>query len=157
MPSLHKEIVREEGFREALDQLETAAGTPLVSGEMGNWLEAVQQALTHVLSVVDHQIQQAHAPQLSSIKREDPEMLRNVDQLQKEDRLILEELTAAVARLGVLKPMVERIEPDEKRAEQALAAFGENALQLSLRIKKQEVAMRTWLQEAFNRDRGVAD
>jgi hypothetical protein len=157
MSQLDEEKSRAEALRVALERLETTAGTPVVSGEMENWLAALEQAFAQLQAVVDRHVRQSHAPQIASIKREDPEMFRNVDELQKEDGLIVEAIRGALARLAVLKPMVQRIEPDEKRAELALAELGEQAVQLVVRIRKQEVVIRTWLQEAFTRDRGVVD
>jgi hypothetical protein len=154
---LEKEQAREDEFRRALEHLETVAGTPIVSGEMERWLEEVDGAFTQCRAALETRVRQSHAPQLVSIKREDPEMLRHVELLQKEDAQILETIAALAARADVLKPMVRRIEPDEKRAETALTELGEQAVQLVVRIRKQEVALRTWLQEAFTRDRGVVD
>lgn len=157
MTQLEVQKSLEEAFRSVLERLEIAAGTPLVPGEMESWLQELDVAFAETRSAFAEQRRQSHAPQLGSIKREDPEMFRHVEQLQQEDAAIAESIEALQARAGVLKPMVHRIEPDEKRAELALTELGEQGVQLVARIRKQEVALRTWLQEAFTRDRGVVD
>lgn len=157
MSQLDEQKSREEAFRSVLEHVEIAAGTPLVSGEMENWLHELDRGLTELHSSFAEQVRESHAPQLGSIKREDPEMFRHVETLQAEDTTIRESIGMLLARAGVLKPMVQRIEPDEKRAELALQELGEQTVQLVARIRKQEVALRTWLQEAFTRDRGVVD
>jgi len=157
MTQLELEKSHEERFRTALERLETAAATPAVPGEMPMWLDEVEQAYEELQQTLDRQVRSSHTSQLTSIRQEDPEMFRHVEQLQKEDAEIVAAVQSAVARLPILKPMVERVEPDEKRVERALAEFGEQAMQLVLRIRKQELALRTWLQEAFTRDRGPVD
>lgn len=157
MTQLEEQKSREEAFHGVLEHLEVAAGTPMVPGEMENWLQEVDGALAKLQSSFEEQLRESHAPQLRSIKREDSEMFRHVEELQQEDAAITESIATLQARAGVLKPMVQRIEPDEKRAELAITELGEQALQLVSRIRKQETALRTWLQEAFTRDRGVVD
>jgi hypothetical protein len=59
--------------------------------------------------------------------------------------------------MELLRPLVQRVEPDEMRAESAMAEFAQTLLDLVQRLRKQEVALRTWLVEAFTRDRGAVD
>lgn len=157
MISIEDDKTREREFRLTIERLETAADTPIVSGEMEHWLDVLDDALTQARSAIDENILQMHGPQLASIRREDQEMLQQVELMQREDTQIAEAVTAIRARVPVLKAMVERIEPDEKRAETAVADLCDQAVQLVARIRKQETALRTWLQEAFTRDRGVVD
>jgi len=157
MTLIEEDKTREREFRSVIERFETAANTPLVSGEMEQWLDALDDALTQAQAAVDENILQMHGPQLASIRREDQELLRQVEVLQREDTEIAEAVRAIRARVPVLKAMVERIEPDEKRAETAVADLCDQAAQLVARIRKQETALRTWLQEAFTRDRGVVD
>jgi len=157
MTDLEDDKTREQEFRSTIEQLETAADTPVVSGDMESWLQSMDDALNRTQAAVRANTLQMHAPQLATIRREDQEMLRRVEELQREDTRIAEDITALRARIPVLKAMVERIEPDEKRAETAVADLSALAVQLVARIRKQETALRTWLQEAFTRDRGVVD
>ncbi|MBL8849918.1 MAG: hypothetical protein JNG89_09545 [Planctomycetaceae bacterium] len=157
MTALEEQQALDREFHAVLEQLETAAGTPLVSGEMERWLQEFTAALAAAQPALIRRIQVSHAPQLKEIRREDPEMMRNADCVQREDAWIAETIQGLLARADVLQPMVARIEPDEKRAETALVELGEQAVQLVARARKQEIALRTWLQEAFTRDRGVVD
>jgi len=157
MAELAEEKAREDQFRAALEQLETSAGTPMVSGEMPNWLQEVDEAVTALSPHLDRQIGDVHRAELAQIRREDQEMFRHVDELQAEDQQIVELFRGMQQRLPVLRQLAERVEPDEKRAEGATKEFADSTLQLVMRIRKQETAIRTWLMEAFTRDRGVVD
>jgi hypothetical protein len=138
MAELAAEKAREELFREALEQLETCAGTPLVSGEMVGWIEDLQDAALKLKPRLEQQIGEVHRAEFKQIRRED-------------------QFLALVDRLPILWQLAERIEPDEQRAERTAEEFAKNAIELVARIRKQEVAIRTWLMEAFTRDRGVVD
>jgi septal ring factor EnvC (AmiA/AmiB activator) len=157
MTDLSREQEREHALQRALDSLEACAGTPFVPGEMVAWLRATDHALERLYPLVSRQISQVHSAQYAEISQEDPELLRQVEILQQEDQAILEQLSSAQSRMELLRPLVQRVEPDEKRAESAMAEFAQTLLDLVQRLRKQEVALRTWLVEAFTRDRGAVD
>ena len=157
MTELQEQKALDQEFQAVLEKLEVAAGTPQVSGEMESWLNGFAGALAEVQPAMEQRIRESHRPQFKTINREDLEMFRSVEKLQQEDSWIMETIQKMRDRAEVLRPMVHRIEPDEKRAEAALAELSEQGVQFVSRVRKQEIALRSWLQEAFTRDRGVVD
>jgi hypothetical protein len=157
MPDLAQEKLREQRFHRALETVEACAGTPFVPGEMVGWLAALEEAFGQLRPLLQQQVGQVHGAELAEMSREDPEMLRHVETLQDEDRAITEQARGLQERLRVLRPLVRRVGADEKRAEVAMSEVAQSARDLVSRIRKQEVSVRTWLVEAFTRDRGVAD
>lgn len=157
MTELSYEKAQQQALERALDALEACAATPFVPGEMVGWLSATEEAFERLRPLVSRQIAETHRAQYAEISREDPELLRQVEILQEEDQ----EIEACVARVGerldVLRPLVGRVEPDEKRVETVMSEFAQHILDLVQRCRKQEVALRTWFVEAFNRDRGPVD
>jgi hypothetical protein len=71
--------------------------------------------------------------------------------------MILAEAEQRFKMVSQLSKRSERLEPDEGHARRALETIVDGGLKLVIRIRKQEVAISTWLMEAFDRDRGVAD
>jgi hypothetical protein len=156
MRDLAEETLREQAFQRALDGFEACAGTPFVPGEMVGWLGALEEALGQLRPLLERQAA-VHGTEFAEMSRQDPEMLRHVEMLQEEDRAIAAQLCGLEERLQVLRPLVHRVGPDEKRVEAVMAEHAEGARLLVSRIRKQEVSVRTWLVEAFTRDRGDVD
>jgi hypothetical protein len=156
MPDLEQEKLREQSFQRALEALEACGGTPFVPGEMVGWLAAVEHAFEQLQPRWERQAR-VHGTEFAEISREDPEMLRHVESLQQEDQAIDDQVRGIGDRLEVLRPLVVRVEPDEKRVEVVMSEFAQSILELVSRIRRQEVAVRTWLVEAFTRDRGEVD
>jgi septal ring factor EnvC (AmiA/AmiB activator) len=157
MTDLSHEKSQQQALRRALDAVEACAATPFVPGEMVGWLTATEQAFEQLNPLMNRQISVAHRAQYAEISREDPELLRQVEILQQEDQEIEASLARLRERLDVLRPLVRRVEPDEKRVETVMGEFAQHLLDLVQRWRKQEVALRTWFVEAFNRDRGSVD
>ena len=98
-----------------------------------------------------------HGPQLKSITREDKEMFANVEAVAAGDEksvAMLDKLLEWSARLATA---TERVGPDEGRLEVEYTAFIEQGLDFVIHVRKQELALTTWLLEAFNRERGPGD
>jgi hypothetical protein len=157
MTELTREKAREERMKAALENFENNAAAPIIPGEAVQWACEVEAALGELQPLWAQQVQRGHVSAMRQITREDPEMFRRIEQLQAEDQ----EITACVLdvqkRLRLLTSVTEKVDQDEKRVEAALAEFVSLALGLVVRMRKQEVAVRTWLMEAFNRDRGTVD
>jgi len=156
MQDLDREKRREQSLSRALEALEACAGTPFIPGEMVGWLAAVEQAYQQLQPLLQQQ-HGVHATEFAEMSRQDPEMLRHVENLEQEDQSIAVEFGSLKDRLELLRPLVCRVEPDEKRVEVVMSEFAQSAVTLVTRIRKQEVAVRTWLVEAFTRDRGQVD
>ena len=144
-------------LRDGLGEFEHRLETPIVPGEMENWLRGVHESSCHVAAVLLERVDHAHGAILREILREDTSLAARVEQLEEEDEGIL-------ARAGEIQRSAEnllvaaaKVEPHEGKIDSAVRLFTDDALQFVLRVRKQEAALETWYQEAFMRDRGVVD
>jgi hypothetical protein len=144
-------------LKSALDSFEVSLATPMVSGELADWLQQVELAWSKLSDLLHNHIEHSHVEQFSQIEEQDLELLPKVEQLRAEDKSILEEcdaLNRAVARTTSQAP---KLEPDEEKARQHTKSLVDAGIALVTRVRKQEVALQTWYVEAFNRDRGAVD
>jgi hypothetical protein len=147
----------ENQLKLALSAFETSLATPVVSGELAEWVDAVQKTWTEASAQIHYEIRHRHPRQYEQISKEDPELLPRVEQLQAEDRAIEEDrekLNHAVSRTAQHVP---KLEPDEEKAQQHTKKLVDEGIAFIARVRKQEVAIQTWFVEAFNRDRGAVD
>ena len=157
-----KRAHRQPGFeserRDALEAFETALATPLVEGEMAEWSRLVQHTWSRVAALVRFQLDVVHRKQFKEIAETDPEMFKRVEELESEDveiRAQLDNLAVAISHVSWAPQAAERtpaatVSDVQQRIIDAGIAF-------VVQVRKQEVAINTWFQEAFNRDRGVGD
>lgn len=144
-------------FDEVLDGLEQQLETPVVPGELESWTGEAQLAMARLAHALRHRVEDVHDEQLAEIAAEDAELVIRVEALRGEDEALLEEVDRLRSRAAKLNEAAPRAEPNERRLGRGVDAFVEEALAFVIRVRKQEVALRTWYQEAFQRDRGVAD
>jgi hypothetical protein len=144
-------------LKKAIEKFETCLITPVVSGELEAWTTAVQQAYGELVPVLQSRLASKEKDQLNQISEQDSELLPRVEQLrQQRDELLTEAI-----RLGDLINRVdvksERVEPNEGLANKDVSETVSRGLAFVLQCRSHEVALDTWFNEAFNRDRGVAD
>ena len=144
-------------FHDVLEGLESALEAPVVPGEMESWIRTVQEAWEPVADRLHIEMEVHHPEQLDEIAKQDDEMLPQVEKLREEDRLIMEQFEEVGQWLTQLVERAPKLEPHEQRADQAVQQLVDNGIDLVVRIRKQESALKTWFVEAFNRDRGIAD
>jgi hypothetical protein len=147
----------EDELKTALSAFETSLETPVVSGELTEWLDAVKQAWAELSAKVHYQAKHDHPRQYEQMSKEDPELLPRVEQLQAEDAAIeqdREKLNQLVSRTTAHAP---KLEPDEEKAQHHTKKLIDDGMAFVTRVRKQEVAIQTWFVEAFNRDLGTAD
>ncbi len=77
--------------------------------------------------------------------------------MRQQDKEIVRQFDALRTESAHLTQKAKRSEPDEALADHQLAHFTKRALDLIINIRKQESAVTTWYQEAFQRDRGNVD
>jgi hypothetical protein len=144
-------------LRGALETFETSLATPIVSGELTVWSDHVRAAWTRLLPLVRKQLTKLHPKQYDEITGQDPELFAQIDKLKAEDAALdecsrgLDQTTERVAKLAPL------VEPDERKFSEHMAHLQKHGTEFVARVRKQQVAVQTWYQEAFVRDRGVAD
>src|SRR5262245_45482373 len=83
---------QEHRLRDALTALETALHTPVIAGELKDWVEAVRKAFDAATAELHAQLRQGHRQQFANILQQDLEMARQVELLKEEDRAILQQV-----------------------------------------------------------------
>lgn len=147
----------DDQFNGALDELERCAESPFIPGELERWHAAVSESLQRFTPLLKEHAQTVHPAEFQNITDEDPELLQRVELMREEDREIECEAERLLEDAARLQPAVQRVEPDEARVETTLTRFANAMLGFVIRVRKQEIAVRTWLGEAFGRDRGTVD
>lgn len=144
-------------LQQSLARLEECLETPLVPGELEAWIKTLRQAVGAFGPLFRRQVGEVHAAELSEIGSEDPELFGRVNELLHEDERNLQRFQFLERSIETLSELISEIEPDETRFKQHVDDLVEEGLQFVIAVRRQEVAIRTWLQEAFNRDRGDVD
>jgi hypothetical protein len=117
----------------------------------------VRAAWTEVDPLINRQLTELHPAECKEILQMDPELSAEVEKLTAEDAVLVKEhksLGRFIAELSQVAPLVE---PDERKVKDGPAKLVDTGIAFVARLKKQQVVLRTWFQEAFNRDRGTAD
>lgn len=151
---------REEYEKEvslSLERLETCLETPHVPGELPSWAAAVRKAVADLGPCLKQQISELHHQDFGEISKQDPGLLSRVEQLEAEDAEIADEYQQLTHLVEKIVDSASRIEPDEQRLEPIVEECVERGLSFGLHVRKQETAIKTWLLEAFDRDRGTVD
>ena len=146
-----------ENLDKALKHLTLCLEDPCVPGELEVWTKAVWQALEGVRPVLQNHFAVNHQEHFARITEEDSEMFRQVTLLKKEDRNILQQFESLADLTKKLLERAPRVEPNEAQLHDEVSALVTQGLAFVVQVQRQEIAIRTWLQEAFLRDRGVAD
>jgi hypothetical protein len=147
----------DDELKAALASFETSLATPVVSGELADWLDTLKKSWAVASANIHRAAERGHAAELEQIGSADPELLPRVEQLQAEDKAIEQArhtFDQAMTRITTHAP---KLEPDEEKAQQHVRKLVDEGMALVTRVRKQEVAIQTWFVEAFNRDRGAVD
>jgi hypothetical protein len=141
----------------SLERFEASLETPVVPGEMLDWLETAQQLCREVDSLVRREIDEKHPQTLQEISRQDVSLTPRIDELKANDVELLGKWNEMVQKASALYNKADQAEPNEAKIDSPIKRFGDDALKLVIETRKQESALETWYMEAFDRDRGVAD
>ena len=151
-------IKRNDPFLKALEDFETSLETPLMSGELTEWVTTVQRACEHVGVLLRGDVQREHAALYATISREEPELSSQVEKLRETDEQ-LSRFDFGNIQLS-LKQLLDRAqsaEQDEAKAKRFSAEAVKQALAFVISARTQETAIATWFSESFNRDSGFGD
>lgn len=176
---------QQEQLQAELAHFEQCVSMPLVPGELDSWLEEVQTAWQALWPQLQMLTQYIHAKEFTQIAEEDPELSGRVREMREEDTAMMalcdtlsDQLKWMETRFvnGTAAPdFGEKMTgPDNKDIDPTkrdfydtgametdlkpdLDPFVADGLSLVSRIRKQEVTVRTWLVEAYTRDKGVMD
>ena len=118
---------------------------------------AVKEVIAQTAPLVREQVSRNHRDHYSRILEEDAEMYRHVFQLKQADQKLIEEFDSLAQMGQTLAARAPKVGWDEARLHGAVASLVQAGLAFILHWQQQEIALRTWLVEAFTRERGVAD
>jgi hypothetical protein len=145
----------ENALKDALTSLETTLATPVISGELADWIKGVQKAWTEASGQIHYSVKHSHPRQFEEIGSADPELLPRIEQLQAEDTAIEEDRERFATSIKRSTEHIPKLEPDEGKAQQHTKKLVDEGMAFITRVRTQEVAIQTWFVEAFNRDRGA--
>ncbi len=144
-------------LHDALESFETALETPCVPGSMEDWTASARASFEALHACFTRQLADVHSGEFDAIESEDPNLGARVQQLRREDEALQREYTACGEALAGLVAAVSEAEPDEASLDDELSGLIERGIALVIRTRKQELAARTWLIEALDRDIGEGD
>ncbi len=144
-------------LRDALDAFETSLDLPVVAGELDTWCEQVQAAWNVADPQLHRHLTQLHPRQLREIVEADAALASEVDKLEHEGEALERDRSAIGRLVEELAAVAPRVEPDERKFADQTQRLMQLGVAFVARIKKQQVAIEAWYQEAFNRDHGVVD
>ena len=140
-----------------LHEFETCLETPFVPGELERWMDAVRSAWGQLSPTLRDRFEREQPELFEQIVADDPELHERVNELREHNAQVLELRRDLEQRIAWLQERVARVEPDEKRLDDELNRFIEDALRFVIESRKQEVALRTWMLEAYERETGPVD
>ncbi len=144
-------------WKQEIESLETALATPLIPGELTDWIQTVKQFWEIASQTIHKRASELHSWQLQQIGSQDPSLLSQVERLQREGEALLREADEFGRLLDHTAHHATKLERDGTRTNDFLEKLADRGLALIIRVRKQEVALETWFVEAFNRDRGAVD
>ncbi|MGE0609708.1 MAG: hypothetical protein AB7O62_21640 [Pirellulales bacterium] len=137
--------------------LEAALLTPVVAGELADWVASVQKAAATFNTDFVRCVRSDLHPKYREIAKTDNDLMSHVQQLLKTDHELFEAMASFQDDAAALRQLAEVAGQEEVRVVEYQQDLEKNGLNLIMRIKKQHVAVATWLDEAHCRDRGVGD
>jgi hypothetical protein len=151
------ETKAKEPLREELERLETALDTPPVPGELPNWATMLRKSFDGASQAILAQIESVHPEQIREIEGQDAELLSRTQQLREEDHVNHDWCRRLNQAFAEFETKAARAGADEKQVIDQQQALLEEGLRFVTHVRKQETAIRSWIQEAFQRDTGLGD
>lgn len=144
----------------ALEIFESSLESPVVPGELDQWLTTAGGGLRNLKEALQDRVQHVHPEQLEDIRQQDPELADRVQHLEEVDHKLLKQFDELVRRVEELRSRLQKNGASsglESRVARSVERLGEQGLKFVIDVRKQEAALTTWFMEAFDRDRGIAD
>lgn len=147
----------EEQLQQALDHLQACLQASRVAGELPAWTQSIRDAATELRPILRRQIQVIHDDDFAEIVEQDPGLLTRVERLKENDGRLARRFDQLVKGIERLEQLVSQVEPDELQVEPDVSELIVEGLEFVRNVQQQEAAIRSWLLEAFARDRGTVD
>jgi len=145
-------------FLKSLTDLETSLATPVVSGELMEWLTNVLRDCERVKAILVGDVQKIHADLYSGILRENVDLSAQVEKLRAADAQIAHsDCDEIISSLNQIQSQARAARQDEAKLSGALAHVIKQAIEFVVAARGQETAISAWMSEAFNRDLGSGD
>jgi len=148
------ETLTSHRLEELLQELEVQLETPIISGELRTWLDSVGHMVAELGPVLRERVQNVHPRQFKQIRKDADNLLREIEMMKREDEAILNELALHERAVPQLCELAKKAEPDELRFADHVKNLVREGLQFIIRVRTQERAIETWMQEAEFRDNG---
>jgi len=154
---LQTQVPQEQSLQDSMLRLESALLAPVVSGELKSWTASVGEALRAFGPDWVAYVKSVLHSQYSRIAKTDANLLSRVDQMIQEDRQLLTDFGQFESCVSDLARRAEQVQKDESKAADDRTRVEKTGIDLIVRIKKQQAAAATWLNEANYRDLGTGD
>lgn len=148
---------QETALHDSLGKLENALLSPVVAGELLDWVETVRQAASKLQPQLEAYIRDVLHAQYREIAKADTEMLTRVEQAIGKDHKLLAEFEPFRGELDELTKQAPAAQKDELRVRELRRAVEECGTQFVLAVRKHLLAVNAWLSESVYRDRGSVD
>lgn len=147
---------RTRTLHDALEAFETSLEMPWVPGDLEGWLDVAKETFEALKGLWESHRREVHGDEFESIAS-DPNQAARVERLRAEDARLASDFAVLTTMLTDLPEVVAQAEPDEESVRDLLESLSEKGIALVIRARKQELAARTWLMEALDRDLGDGD
>ena len=148
---------QEKSLQDSMLRLEAALLAPVVSGELKQWIEVVTESLKTFGSKWVEFVNSVLHQQYAQIAKTDANLLSRVDQMVQEDRQLVADFTLFEQSVNDLADRGRQVQKNEGKVADDRLQVEKDGMDLILRIKKQQAAATTWLNEANYRDLGTGD
>jgi hypothetical protein len=144
-------------FENLLQHWERCFATPVVEGELESWAATLREVTDEIRMRLRQRMDETHQREFDDIEAQDPALVPRVEQLKHDDQALWEDFENMVKKIAALHDQVLEEPKETDKLHHAAQVVAERGLEMVVHIRKQETAVATWLMEAFQRDRGVAD
>lgn len=144
-------------LKERVTAFEESLSTPFASGEMADWAAKVEQAAEALLQVLRDELPPLRQQQFDTMLGEDPALEPRVNEIRESDAENIAHLERLHKQLATVAGQADVRQEAETALHDRVQKITEAGLHLVVEVRKQNTAVDTWIQEAFQRDRGVGD
>ncbi len=151
-------VGRNADFLKVLTDFETSLATPVVSGELTEWVTIALQSCEQLIAILRDDLQRVHSELFAGILRQDLDLSSQVEKLRETDKqLALVECNDVASSLEQLLKLATSAKQDEAKLDAFTAEAIKQSMEFVIAARTQETAIATWYSEAFHRDLGSGD
>lgn len=143
-------------LKAAIDKLETSLLTPVLAGELVNWITQVQDSADDLDELVKPCLERLHSD-FTEIAKSDNELLSRVQQMVNVEQELLKQHEEFRRNLHLLATKAPKVFSDEAKVADERLKVERQGTSLLTELKRLQAAASTWLSEAVYRDRGPVD